>query len=267
MAAERSRCVLSAPVFDLTGKVVLVTGGTSGIGLGMAAGLVDAGADVAIWGRNPEKNARAADELEGRGGAGTVLVQQCDVGEEDEVESAMADLVDALGGIHGCFCNAGTSAPRRSILETPLEDFRRVVRVNLEGTWTTAKAAARQMIAQGDGGSIAVTSSTATIMGQAGGTPYAASKGGQLSIAKALAVELARHGIRVNTLIPGWAESELTAPAFAWDKFADAVLPRIPQRRWGKGEDFAGIAVYLVSDASRYHTGDAIVIDGGYTLF
>jgi NAD(P)-dependent dehydrogenase (short-subunit alcohol dehydrogenase family) len=254
-------------VFDLTGKVVLVTGGTSGIGLGMAEGLVDAGAHVVVWGRNPDKNARAVQELAARGGAGRVLAQQCDVGEEVEVEAAMAELLDAFGGLHGCFCNAGTSTPRRSILDTPLEDFRMVLRVNLEGTWTTAKAAARQMVAQGEGGSIVVTSSTATIMGQAGGTPYAASKGGQLSIAKALAVELARHGIRVNTLIPGWAESELTAPAFAWDKFADAVLPRIPQRRWGRGDDFAGIAVYLVSDASRYHTGDAIVIDGGYTLF
>ena len=254
-------------MFDLSGKVVLVTGGTSGIGLGLATGLVDAGAHVAIWGRNPEKNEQAATSLRERGGAGTVLAQRCDVGEEEAVEAAMAELVEALGGLHGCFCNAGTSTPRRSILDIPIEDFRQVIRVNLEGTWTTAKAAARQMIAQGSGGSIVVTSSTATLMGQAGGTPYAASKGGQLSIAKALAVELARHGIRVNTLIPGWIESELTAPAFAWDKFADAVLPRIPQRRWGTGADFAGIAVYLVSDESRYHTGDAIVIDGAYTLF
>jgi NAD(P)-dependent dehydrogenase (short-subunit alcohol dehydrogenase family) len=80
-------------------------------------------------------------------------------------------------------------------------------------------------------------------------------------------VELARYSIRVNTLVPGWIESDLTAPAFAWKKFADAVLPRIPQRRWGTGEDFAGVAVYLASDASRYHTGDEFVIDGGYRLF
>jgi NAD(P)-dependent dehydrogenase (short-subunit alcohol dehydrogenase family) len=252
-------------MFDLSGRVAVVTGGNGGIGLGMARGLAAAGADVAVWATNPDKNAAAAAELEELGAA--VLTVVCDVGDEAQVEEAMEATVAGLGRVDALFANAGIGSLRQPIVDTSLDDWHRVLRVNLDGTFLSVRAAVRQMIAQGDGGSVVLTSSTATIMGQAGGTPYAASKGGQLAMAKALAVELARHGIRVNTLIPGWIETDLTAPAFAWTKFADAVLPRIPQGRWGQPADFAGVAVYLASDESRYHTGDAIVIDGAYSLF
>jgi NAD(P)-dependent dehydrogenase (short-subunit alcohol dehydrogenase family) len=252
-------------VFDLSGHVGLITGGNSGIGLGMAKGLAEAGASVVIWGTNPDKNERAAGEIATFGGE--VRSMLCDVGDEQAVESSMAAMIEEFGRVDSCFCNAGISNERKSITKTSLEEWHKVLRVNLDGTFLTARAAARNMIEHGHGGSIVMTSSTATIMGQAGGTPYAASKGAQVAVAKALAVELARYGIRVNTLVPGWIESELTKPAFAWDKFADAVMPRIPQRRWGLPADFAGIAVYLASDASTYHTGDTILIDGAYTLF
>jgi len=112
-----------------------------------------------------------------------------------------------------------------------------------------------------------VTASLAAISGQARGEHYAASKGGLISMMKALAVELARHGVRANAILPGWIETPMTERAFAWDTFVAKVLPRVPVRRWGVSGDFGGIAVYLASDASAYHSGDTFVIDGAYSIF
>ena len=119
----------------------------------------------------------------------------------------------------------------------------------------------------GGGGSLVVTSSLAAISGQARGQHYAATKGGVISMMKALAVELGRQGVRANAILPGWIETDMTADAIGNEKFAANVLPRIPMRRWGTGADFGGIAVYLMSSASAYHTGDTFLIDGGYALF
>ena len=107
----------------------------------------------------------------------------------------------------------------------------------------------------------------AAVSGAARNEHYAATKGALISMTKGLTVELARHGVRANAILPGWIETPMTAPAFGWDTFVEKVLPRVPLRRWGTPEDFGGIAVYLVSDASRYHTGDLFVIDGGYSVF
>jgi len=251
--------------FDLTGKVALVTGGNSGIGLGMAEGLAAAGAAVAICGTKPEKNARALERLAPHGP--DVAAWCCDVGDETEVEGLVAAVIERFGHLDACFANAGVSAGGTPFLETTLEDWHRVLRVNLDGVFLTLRAAARHMVERGQGGRLVATSSSATIMGQARGEPYAASKGGILAMVKALAVELARHGITANTLVPGWIESDLTHATLRWDRFVARVLPRVPMGRWGEGDDLGGIAVYLASDASRYHTGDSIVIDGGYTIF
>jgi len=147
------------------------------------------------------------------------------------------------------------------------EDWRRVMSVNLDGAFFTLRAAARHMVARPGGGSLVVTGSLAAVSGQARGEHYAASKGGVISMMKALAVELARHGVRANAIVPGWIDTPMTERTLRWDKFVDKVLPRVPVRRWGTGEDFAGIAVYLASDASQYHTGDTFIIDGGYSIF
>ena len=117
------------------------------------------------------------------------------------------------------------------------------------------------------GGSLVVTSSLAAISGQARGEHYAATKGALIAMMKALAVEFARHGVRANAILPGWIETDMTANAIGNAKFSGNVLPRIPMRRWGTGDDFGGIAVYLMSSASAYHTGDTFLIDGGYALF
>ncbi len=253
------------PLFDLTGHRALVTGGNSGIGLGMAEGLARHGAAVAIWGTNPDKNAAAAERLQALGAE--VVTRVCDVGDQAQVVESFAATVEALGGVDSCFVNAGVGGRAPSFVEMSADEWRRVLRVNLDGAFYTAQEACRHMMRRGDGGSLVFTTSGSAYFGQQRGQHYGASKAGLISMMKAIAVEHARHGIRANAVLPGWVESDMTAPAFAWDTFVDKVGQRVPLRRWGQPADFAGIAVYLASSASNYHTGDVITIDGGYHSF
>lgn len=255
--------------FDLKGKVALVTGGNGGIGLGMAEGLAAAGADVVIWGSNPDKNAAAGKRIKAHGRR--VLAQRCDVSDESQVEESFAAAVKAMGRVDGCFANAGVSQARAPLAELPTKEWRRVMSVNLDGAFFTLRAAARHMVERAKGGQpggrLVGMASSAAIHGAARASSYAATKGAMLSMIRALAVEMARWQVTANSILPGWIESDMTAAAIGDAKFSAAVLPRIPLRRWGTKEDFAGIAVYLMSDASGYHTGDHFVIDGAYTIF
>jgi NAD(P)-dependent dehydrogenase (short-subunit alcohol dehydrogenase family) len=254
--------------FNLAGHGVVVTGGNGGIGYGMARALLAAGAKVAIWGSNPEKTERAKASLAQEcGDASRVHAFVCDVGEEAQVERSFADSVAALGRVDSCFANAGVSSKGTLLTEMTLEEFRRVQRVNVEGVFLTLRAAARHITQHGRGGSLVATASTAAVEGAARNSHYGASKGAVTSFVRALAVELARHKIRVNSILPGWIVTDMTERAVQNPKFAEAVLPRIPARRWGDIDDFGGIAVYLASDASSYTTGEQFVIDGGYTKF
>jgi NAD(P)-dependent dehydrogenase (short-subunit alcohol dehydrogenase family) len=252
--------------FDLTGKVALVTGGNGGIGLAMAEAVAQAGADIAIWGQNPAKNEAARGRLAATGRR--VLAQQVDVGSSEAVDAAFAETLATLGRVDACFANAGISGGHKGgFADMTDESWDAVMKINLDGVFYTFRAAARHMMARGGGGSLIATSSTAAIMGAARNEHYGATKGGVIAMCRALAVEYARHGIRANALLPGWVRTEMTEQRFADPRFAGAVMPRMPMRRWGDPDDFAGIAVYLMSDASRWHTGDSFVIDGGYTLF
>jgi len=255
--------------FDLSGRGIVITGGNGGIGLGMARALLASGARVAIWGSKPDKTEHAKAELiRACGDASRVHAFVCDVGDEAQVEARFAQSVAALGGrVDACFANAGVSSKGTPLLEMTLEEFRRVQRVNVEGVFLTFRAAARHMVEHGHGGSLIATASTAALEGAARNSHYGASKGAVTSYVRALAVELARHRIRVNSILPGWIVTEMTEKAVGNDKFAAAVMPRIPARRWGTIDDFGGIAVYLASDASAYTTGEQFVIDGGYTKF
>src|SRR5262249_56401906 len=173
-----------------------------------------------------------------------------------------------VGGCGGCLDDAGVSGRgRSSFLALSAAEWRRVLAVNLDGAFYTFRAAARHMVERGGGGALVGTASLAAIEGAARSEHYAATKGGIISMIRALAVEFARHRIRANAILPGWLETDMTANAIANAKFANNVLPRIPMRRWGTGEDFGGIAVYLMSSASAYHTGDTFLIDGGYSLY
>jgi NAD(P)-dependent dehydrogenase (short-subunit alcohol dehydrogenase family) len=254
--------------FNLSGRGAVVTGGNGGIGYGMARALLASGASVAIWGSNADKTRKAQADLAAEcGDASRVHAQVCDVGDEPQVEAAFAASVAALGRVDACFANAGVSSKGTLMMEMSLEEFRRVQRINVEGVFLTFRAAARHMAAHGQGGSLVATASTAAVMGAARNSHYGASKGAVTSYVRALAVELARHKIRVNSILPGWIVTEMTERSVNNEKFANAVLPRIPARRWGTMDDFGGMAVYLASDASGYTTGEQFLIDGGYTKF
>ncbi len=254
--------------FDLTGKVGLVTGGNGGIGLGMAEGLAAAGADVAIWGQNPEKNAKAEATLKAYGVK--VLAQAVDVNDEAAVVAGVAEVLKTFGRLDFVAANAGVGGGG-PFAEMTTEKWRRVTTVNLDAVFWTFREAAKHMIARAEagdpGGSLLVTSSTSAIHGAPRNQAYAATKGAVLAMVRGLAVEYARYGIRANSVLPGWIRSDMTAASQKWDKFNEKVIGRVPMRRWGDPEDFSGLAVYLASDASRFHTGDAIVIDGGYTIY
>lgn len=257
---------MSYEAFDLTGKVAVVTGGNGGIGLGFARALAAAGADVSIWGTNPEKNAAAEKELQAINSSASAV--QCNVAEEAQVEECMASVIERYGRIDGCFPNAGIGTQnQKPFFEHSNEDWHSVLNVNLTGVFFTLRAATRQMVEQGEGGSLVLTSSGTAIQGSAKGQAYAASKGAMLAMMMGLSVEMARYGITSNAIIPGWIETDMTAGLFGWDKFVDNVMPRIPMRRWGQPDDFGAIAVYLMSEASRWHTGDVIKIDGGFSIF
>jgi len=253
--------------FDLTGQVALITGGNGGIGLGMAKAVAEAGADVAIWGTNATKNAAAKSELEKTGRR--VLALQVDVGDEAAVTQGFAETLKALGRIDGCFANAGVSGRggQTSFSEMATDEWKRVTRINLDGAFYTFRAAAKHMVDRSGGGVLVGTSSLAAISGPPRNEHYAATKSAMIGMIRSLAVEYARYGIRAHAVLPGWIETDMTAGLIANEKFHDNVLKRVPMRRWGTGDDFGGIAVYLMSSASRFHTGDTFLIDGGYALF
>jgi NAD(P)-dependent dehydrogenase (short-subunit alcohol dehydrogenase family) len=255
--------------FDLTGKVALVTGGNSGIGLGMARGLAQAGAEVCIWGTNDEKNRVAVAELRTFGTR--VSSERCDVSHADEVQRAFESTLSRHGRVDACFANAGVSGRAARFAEMAREEWERVIGVNLHGAFYTFQHAARHMRARAEagdpGGRLVATASLAALSGQPRGEHYAATKGGLISMIKALAVEYARYGVTAHTILPGWIQTSMTERWMTSDKFVEAVLKRIPARRWGTGDDFAAIAIYIASDASAYHTADTFLIDGGYYTF
>ena len=254
--------------FDLTGKAAVITGGNGGIGLGMAEGLAAAGADIAIWGRNADKNAAALERLKAHGTRVEAL--EVDVADEQAVVDAMAESLSRLGRIDSCIANAGVGggAP---LIEQTTEQWRKVTAVNLDAVFWTFREASKHMVARAEsgdkGGSLLVTSSVSAIHGAPQNQAYAATKAGVLAMVRGTAVELARYGIRANAVLPGWIATDITERLQNWDAFNEKAIGRVPMRRWGEGEDFAGIAVYFASDASRFHTGDSVVIDGGYSIF
>ena len=256
-------------LFDLTGHVALVTGGNGGIGIGMAEGLARHGAAVVIWGQNAEKNAAAVKRLEQWGGK--VRSARVNVADEAAVTAGIDTIVQEFGRLDTAIANAGILTHRRSLFDITIEDFREIEDVNVHGVLFTLREAARHMVERfqsGDpGGALIGMASTAAIHGAARNEHYGATKGAVVSMCRAMAVELGRYKIRVNSICPGWTRSDITAAGQSSDKFNANVISRVPIGGWAESEDFAGIAVYLASPASRFHTGDTIVIDGGYTIF
>ncbi len=256
---------------QLEGRTVLITGGNGGIGLGMAGACGHAGADVIIWGRNPTKNETASAELAEAGISAHAF--ECDVTSSEHVTESFERSVAAtkLGRIDAVFANAGRGGTGTGFLDLTLDEWREVMSVNLDGTMLTLQAAARHMVQGGGsgshGGALVAVSSTSAIHGAAGNEAYGTSKTAVLGLVRALAVGLARHKIRVNALLPGWTRTDLAAPAYGWDAFREATIARTPVRRWAEPEEMGNAAVFLADPTNTFHTGDSIVVDGGYTVF
>lgn len=250
---------------DLTGKVFVVTGGNSGIGLGMAEGIAAVGGGVAIWGRRQDRNSAAEEVLSVHGVS--VRSYVCDVGDEEQIVETMARTVSDFGRLDGCFANAGKSGPGVPFLELSLEQWRAVMNVNLDGVFVTLREAARHLVRQGTGGSLVAVSSTSAIHGAAGNEAYGTSKTALNGLVRALAVGLARHRIRVNSLVPGWTITEMAGPAYANDTFREVTTRRTPVRRWADPAEFRSIGAFLADPELTFHTGQEVVVDGGYTVF
>lgn len=249
---------------DLTGTTAVVTGGNQGIGLALAVGMAKAGADVAVWARHRERNAAAVAELEAFGVR--ALAVPCDVADEDAVAAAMTRTTEELGPL-GCFvANAGI-ADGAPITDMSLETWRRVLRTNLDGAFLCTREAARRFVAQGSGGSMVVVSSTVTRFGGPGQAAYAASKYGLIGLGRTLAVELARHHVRCNILVPGWTRTGLNTDLQADERFMTVTTARTPVRRWAEPEEFGDVAAFLADPSLGFHTGNEVVVDGGYTIY
>jgi NAD(P)-dependent dehydrogenase (short-subunit alcohol dehydrogenase family) len=247
---------------QLDSRTVLVTGGNSGIGLGIAKACAAAGARIVIWGRDATKNERAVAELPGA----TAFV--CDVTDPAAVTDTFARSVDAAGGrIDTVFANAGTTGRGIPFLDVSLDEWQRVLRTNLDGSFLTLQAAARHMVERGDGGALVGVGSTSAFHGAAGNEAYGASKAALLGLTRALAVGLARHRIRVNALVPGWTVTDLSGPVYNWERFREATTARTPVRRWADPDEMGPAAVFLADPMVTFHTGDTVVVDGGYTVF
>ena len=255
--------------FDLTGRAAVVTGGGSGIGLAKARARADHGAAVSLWGRNLDKVRSAAKEIAGSGAV--AHAQQVDVSDEAAVTEGIAEAVRLLGDLDVVVVNAGIGAPPASLLDVTAEDYRRVMATNLDGAFWTVREAARGMVerarAARPGGSIIVVASLAAIEGAGRNHAYGMTKAALTALVRSSAVDLARHGIRVNAVLPGWIATDMTADAQASQVMTDKVISRVPFRRWGRPEEFGGVAVYLASDAASYQTGTTVVVDGGYSVF
>jgi 2-dehydro-3-deoxy-D-gluconate 5-dehydrogenase len=249
-------------MFDLTGRVALVTGGNSGIGLAMAHGLARAGAAVAIAGRSADKNAAALRELETYGVNSTAL--QVDVRNPAACQSLVGETVNRFGQLDILVNNAGTNIRKAPELYS-LEEWRELIDTNLTSAFITSQAVYPQMKRAG-GGKILNLGSMLSIFGAPFAAPYGASKGGVVQLTKALATAWAKDNIQVNAVLPGWIDTPLTRGARAdIPGLHERVLARTPAGRWGVPQDLAGVAVFLASPASDFITGVAIPVDGGYS--
>jgi NAD(P)-dependent dehydrogenase (short-subunit alcohol dehydrogenase family) len=243
-------------MFDLTGKVCLVTGGNGGIGLGMAKALKEAGANVIIWGRDEKKCAAS--------GFGYSIV---DVSQEDQVNSYMSKIAYTFGRLDFVVANAGITDWSTPFHEISIWDWRNIFAVNMEGVFLTFKHAIQNMLEFECKGSLLGISSGSTVFGFPRSEHYAATKAGVIAMIQSISVEYARFNIRANAVIPGWIQTDMTQPLIDNPKFVEKNLKRIPVRRWGQPSDLGPLAVYLASDESSYHTGDTITIDGAYSKF
>jgi 2-deoxy-D-gluconate 3-dehydrogenase len=249
-------------IFDLSNKVAIITGGNSGIGLGMAQGLAEAGATVVIAARNTEKSKQAVDMIKQQGGSAYAV--SCDVTKQNSVQSMVDEVLKLSGHINILVNNAGTNIRKRPE-DLTFDDWRTVLDTNLDSAFLCSQACYSAMKNIG-GGKILNNGSMLSLFGSPWGAAYAASKGGIVQLTKALATAWAPNNIQVNCFLPGWVNTPMTVDARNQvEGLNERVLARTPSKRWGNIEDFKGIAVFLSSSASDFITGTAIPVDGGFS--
>ena len=252
-------------LFDLTGRVALVTGGNGGIGRGIAIGLAEAGAAVAVFGRNDDKNARVLDELKAIGCPS--LAMNVDVTDRDGLEPAFQRVERELGEVDILVNNAGHANLSGGVLLETAADWDRVIESQLNAVFLLSKLGAAAMAARRRGKIINV-GSMYSYFGSGLIPSYSAAKGAVIQLTKSMAIELAPHNVQVNAIAPGWIETDMTAPVRTPAMIAmnAEILARTPAGRWGQPEEIAGTAVYLASHASDFVTGATIRVDGGYSI-
>lgn len=250
---------MSTDRFSLSDRIALVSGGNGGLGLAMARGLQEAGASVAVIGRDEAKNREAGTVL-----TDDAAVFTADVRNEDEVAAAIRGTVERFGHLD-ILVNAAGNFRGGSALEMPREDWTSVVDTHLTGSFLCARLAARRMVEQDRGGKIINIGSMYSLFGPPGYVNYASAKTGLLGLTRALAVELAEHDIQVNAILPGWFETALTAgaPTTEW---GERIRRKTPAARWGEPDDLIGAVVFLSSHASDFVTGVSLPVDGGYAI-
>ena len=250
-------------MFDLSGKVAIVTGGNGGIGLGMAEGLAQAGASIVIAARNKDKNSAAAQRLAALGVKAIAL--QVDVTKKQDWERLVNETLGTFGRVDILVNNAGITL-RKAPEAYTLEEWHHVVDTNMTSAFIGSQAVYPEMKKVG-GGKIINTASLTSILAAPFNAPYVASKGGMLQLTRALVTSWAKDNIQVNAILPGWIDTDLSKGARRdMPTLDERVRSRAPAGRWGRPEDFAGIAVLLASPASGYITGTAMVVDGGYSI-
>jgi NAD(P)-dependent dehydrogenase (short-subunit alcohol dehydrogenase family) len=254
---------MTQAIFDLSGHVALVTGGNGGLGLAMAKGLVKAGASVAIWGRNTDKNQAAVAELTVLGGTSEAFA--CDVTDPSSCASAFAATIERFGKIDSCFANAGGSGVRGPFHKLSTEDWQQSNDLNVTSVIDTFKLAIAHWLERKTPGKLIVTSSVAGVIGIPMATPYCATKAAVQGLIRGLAIEYGRAGIQANAILPGFIETEMSLDTPQY--FQDGAKRRAASGEIGKLEDMEGIAVYLASKESRFMTGQCLILDGGHTIF
>jgi 2-deoxy-D-gluconate 3-dehydrogenase len=248
--------------FDLTGRVALVTGGNGGIGRSIALGLAEAGASVAVFGRNNEKNQQVLSELKTIGAPS--LAMRVDVTDRAGLEPALNRVESELGSVSILVNNAGIVSLSGGVLQEKTEDWDNVIETQLNAVFLLSKLAGRSMLSHKFGKIINI-GSMYSFFGSGLVPSYSAAKGAILQLTKSMAIELAPHNIQVNAIAPGWIETDMTAPVHSIP-LNDEILARTPAGRWGQPEEVAGTAVYLASRASDFVTGATIRVDGGYSI-
>ena len=249
-------------LFDLTGQVAVVTGGNRGIGRGIALGLAEAGAAVAVFGRNEEKNQQVLSELKAIGVP--AIAVKVDMTNRAGLEPALNTVESELGSLSILVNNAGNVSLSGGVLNERPEDWDCVIETQLNSVFLLSKLAARSMAGRKRGKIINI-GSMYSYFGSGLIPSYSAAKGAIIQLTKSMAIELAPHNIQVNAIAPGWIETDMTAPVHTMP-LNDEILARTPAGRWGQPEEIAGTAVYLASRASDFVTSTTIRVDGGYAI-